>query len=105
MSFTPSRQQAAAILTIIDWFRNRTHLQQVFRGLIETTWGYAMTCHKAQGSQHGAVIVFDDNWVAPPRIALLALYRNHAVGMPGDRRMIRRKATMTAHASSEEAVP
>jgi exodeoxyribonuclease-5 len=30
------------------------------RGLIETTWGYAITCHKAQGSQWENVIVYDD---------------------------------------------
>ena len=36
MSFTPSPQQAAAIHAIVDWFENRTHLQQVFR-----LFGYA----------------------------------------------------------------
>ena len=30
------------------------------RGLIETVWGYAITCHKAQGSAYGSVVVFDD---------------------------------------------
>ena len=30
------------------------------RGLIETVWGYAITCHKAQGSQWANVIVYDD---------------------------------------------
>ena len=30
------------------------------RGLVETTWGYAITCHKAQGSQFETVIVYDD---------------------------------------------
>jgi exodeoxyribonuclease-5 len=30
------------------------------RGLIETSWGYAITCHKAQGSQWENVIVYDD---------------------------------------------
>jgi exodeoxyribonuclease-5 len=32
------------------------------RGLVETTWGYAITCHKAQGSQWENVIVFDDGF-------------------------------------------
>lgn len=30
------------------------------RGLIETVWGYAITCHKAQGSSWPHVVVFDD---------------------------------------------
>ena len=30
------------------------------RGLIETVWGYAITCHKAQGSSWPNVIVYDD---------------------------------------------
>ena len=30
------------------------------RGLVETTWGYAITCHKSQGSQWENVIVYDD---------------------------------------------
>jgi len=29
-------------------------------GLVETTWGYAINCHKAQGSQAGTVIVYAD---------------------------------------------
>jgi exodeoxyribonuclease-5 len=35
---------------------------QVRRGLIETSWGYAITCHKAQGSQWENVVVFDDGF-------------------------------------------
>lgn len=30
------------------------------RGLVESIWGYAITCHKAQGSQWENVIVYDD---------------------------------------------
>ncbi len=30
------------------------------RGLVETVWGYAITCHKAQGSQWENVVVYDD---------------------------------------------
>jgi exodeoxyribonuclease-5 len=30
------------------------------RGQVETVWGYAITCHKAQGSQWENVIVYDD---------------------------------------------
>jgi exodeoxyribonuclease-5 len=30
------------------------------RGLIESVWGYAITCHKSQGSQWENVIVYDD---------------------------------------------
>jgi exodeoxyribonuclease-5 len=33
---------------------------KTMRGLIETVWGYAITCHKAQGSAYGSVVVFDD---------------------------------------------
>jgi exodeoxyribonuclease V len=32
----------------------------VKKGLIEAVWGYAITCHKAQGSQWENVIVYDD---------------------------------------------
>ena len=35
---------------------------QVRRGLIETSWGYAITCHKAQGSAYPTVVVFDDGF-------------------------------------------
>ncbi|MEO3475501.1 DEAD/DEAH box helicase [Roseomonas sp. CAU 1739] len=30
------------------------------RGLVESSWGYAITCHKAQGSQWENVVVYDD---------------------------------------------
>ena len=33
---------------------------KAMRGLIETVWGYAITCHKSQGSQWENVIVYDD---------------------------------------------
>ena len=32
----------------------------VKKGLIEAVWGYAITCHKSQGSQWENVLVFDD---------------------------------------------
>ena len=35
---------------------------QIRRGLIETSWGYAITCHKSQGSQYPTVVVFDDGF-------------------------------------------
>ena len=35
---------------------------QVRRGLIESSWGYAITGHKAQGSQYPTVVVFDDGF-------------------------------------------
>ena len=35
---------------------------QARRGLIETSWGYAITCHKAQGSAYPTVVVFDDGF-------------------------------------------
>jgi exodeoxyribonuclease-5 len=33
---------------------------KAMRGLIETVWGYAITCHKAQGSQWENIVVYDD---------------------------------------------
>jgi exodeoxyribonuclease V len=30
------------------------------RGLVESAWGYAITCHKSQGSQWENIIVYDD---------------------------------------------
>ena len=38
-------------------------------GLIEAVWGYAITCHKAQGSQWQNVIVSTTGSAAPPRTA------------------------------------
>mgnify|MGYP002638893712 FL=1 len=32
------------------------------RGLIQSSWGYAITCHKAQGSQWQNIVVFDDGF-------------------------------------------
>lgn len=32
------------------------------RGLIQSSWGYAITCHKAQGSQFPTVVVVDDGF-------------------------------------------
>jgi exodeoxyribonuclease V len=32
----------------------------VKKGLIEAVWGYAITCHKAQGSAYPTVVVYDD---------------------------------------------
>jgi len=39
---------------------------QVRRGLVETSWGYAITCHKAQGSQFPTVVVVDDGFGRTP---------------------------------------
>jgi ATP-dependent exoDNAse (exonuclease V) alpha subunit len=46
---------------LFDPNRNR-HEWSVRRGLIESSWGYAITCHKAQGSQYSTVIVVDDGF-------------------------------------------
>ena len=40
--------------------RTRRRDHWIKKGLIEAVWGYAITCHKAQGSQWGNVIVYDD---------------------------------------------
>ena len=39
--------------------RSRRDWKEV-RGLIETVWGYAITCHKSQGTSWPNVIVYDD---------------------------------------------
>ncbi len=44
------------------------------RGLIETAWGYAITCHKAQGSQWENVIVYDDRLSRTPEDRARWLY-------------------------------
>ena len=44
---------------VFDSERSRRDWQDM-RSLIETVWGYAITCHKAQGSQWENVIVYDD---------------------------------------------
>jgi exodeoxyribonuclease-5 len=44
------------------------------RGLIETSWGYAITCHKAQGSQWENVIVYDDRLSRTPEDRARWLY-------------------------------
>ena len=46
---------------VFDPNRNR-HEWSVRRGLVESSWGYAITCHKAQGSQYPTVIVVDDGF-------------------------------------------
>jgi ATP-dependent exoDNAse (exonuclease V) alpha subunit len=46
---------------VCDPNRSR-HEWSVRRGLIESSWGYAITCHKAQGSQYPTVIVVDDGF-------------------------------------------
>jgi exodeoxyribonuclease-5 len=43
---------------LFDPNRNR-HEWATRRGLIESSWGYAITCHKAQGSQYPTVIIVD----------------------------------------------
>jgi exodeoxyribonuclease-5 len=35
---------------------------KVRRGLVECTYGWAITCHKSQGSQWKNVILYDDRW-------------------------------------------
>jgi ATP-dependent exoDNAse (exonuclease V) alpha subunit len=46
---------------LFDPNRNREEWA-VRRGLVESSWGYAITCHKAQGSQFPTVIIFDDGF-------------------------------------------
>lgn len=49
--FDPDRQRREAIAC---------------RRLIQSSWGYAITCHKAQGSQWTNVVVFDDGFGRTP---------------------------------------
>jgi exodeoxyribonuclease V len=42
-----------------DPYRDRRD-HWVKKGLIEAVWGYAITCHKAQGSQYPTAVVYDD---------------------------------------------
>jgi exodeoxyribonuclease-5 len=46
---------------LFDPSRQR-HEWAMRRGLIESSWGYAITCHKAQGSQYPTVVVVDDGY-------------------------------------------
>ena len=36
------------------------------KGLVETCWGYAITCHKAQGSQFPTAVVLDEGFGSSP---------------------------------------
>jgi exodeoxyribonuclease-5 len=36
------------------------------KGLVETSWGYAITCHKAQGSQFPTAVVLDEGFGSSP---------------------------------------
>lgn len=38
------------------------HERMACRGLIQSSWGYAITCHKAQGDSFETVIVFDEGF-------------------------------------------
>ncbi len=44
------------------------------KGLIEAVWGYAITCHKSQGSSWPNVIVFDDGLGRTPEDRARWLY-------------------------------
>jgi len=52
------------------------------RGLVESVWGYAITCHKAQGSQWENIIVYDDGLGRTDGRGpgALALHRHHPCG-------------------------
>jgi exodeoxyribonuclease-5 len=44
------------------------------RGLVESDWGYAITCHKSQGSQWKNVLVYDDGLGRTPEDRARWLY-------------------------------
>jgi len=46
---------------LFDPSRHR-HEWSLRRGLIESSWGYAITCHKAQGDSFETVVVFDEGF-------------------------------------------
>jgi exodeoxyribonuclease V len=57
----------------LDPERSRRDWKEM-RGLIESVWGYAITCHKAQGSQWENVIVYDDGLGRTPEDRARWLY-------------------------------
>ena len=56
-----------------DQERSRRDWREV-RGLVESVWGYAITAHKAQGSQWRNVIVYDDGLGRTPEERARWLY-------------------------------
>ena len=80
--FPAGTASTRAITTITCFDRERlTRDYREMRGLIESSWGYAITCHKAQGSQWENVVVYDDGLEPHGRGSQpLALHRHHARG-------------------------
>jgi exodeoxyribonuclease-5 len=56
-----------------DRERSRRDWRDV-RGLVESDWGYAITCHKSQGSQWQNVLVYDDGLGRTPEERARWLY-------------------------------
>ena len=46
---------------VVDWEVDERDWR-IKKRLIEATYGWAITCHKAQGSQWENIIVVDDRW-------------------------------------------
>lgn len=49
----------------VEFFKGTEHtLDPVARrSMTEFTWGWALTCHKSQGSQWGRVVIVDEGWM------------------------------------------
>ena len=49
----------------VEFFKGTEHtLDPVARrSMTEFTWGWALTCHKSQGSQWGKVVIIDESWM------------------------------------------
>ena len=59
--WSPGLDMEVVIVGYVQFDRDRlTRDHRDMRGLVESSWGYAITCHKAQGSQWENVVVYDD---------------------------------------------
>ena len=65
--------------------RSRTFRWEQRKRYDEFDYGYALTVHKAQGSQWDDVVLFDESFAFKESRAALALHRHHAGGEAAER--------------------